>query len=256
MLLQSMVVIVDIPVQTVAVAAVIIAIAYTVFGLTGFGSSITAVPMLAQLFPLSFVVPLMVLFDLCAGLLFGARNRGAISRPELLRLFPFMLLGIGIGSFVLVSAPERMLLMGLGCFILAYAAWSLLFQQSTRPISSSWSVPCGVIGGIFSAVFGTGGPIYTIYLARRLPEKDKLRATIATVILFSGISRFALFSTTGLYGDKAQFLALLLAPCALLGMYLGHRLHKHLPTRRVVQAVWVVLIVGGVNLILRAVTIV
>ncbi|HJW26589.1 MAG TPA: sulfite exporter TauE/SafE family protein [Rhodocyclaceae bacterium] len=242
-----------IPVETVALAGFIITLAYTIFGLTGFGSSITAVPLLAQIFPLRFVVPMMVLFDLCAGLLFGARNHRAISRPELLRILPFMLIGIALGGYVLVYAPEGLLLLSLGTFVLVYAGWSLLMRPNAEPVRARWSAPCGIVGGMFSAVFGTGGPVYTMYLARRLPEKDTLRATIASVIMLSGVSRFALFSSTGLYGGDALLLvAALLAPCAMVGLFVGSRLHRRLPTHRVVQAVWVVLIIGGISLIVRA----
>jgi uncharacterized membrane protein YfcA len=35
------------------------------------------------------------------------------------------------------------------------------------------------------------------------------------------------------------------------GLYLGSHLHSRLPTARVVQVIWAVLIVGGVSLVVR-----
>lgn len=243
----------DVPYDVLAIAAVIIALAYAVFGLIGFGSSITAIPLLAHFFPLRFAVPLMLLLDLCATMLLGWKNRSAVDRKELLRLIPFMLLGMVLGVTLLVNAPERLLLFLLGSFVLAHACWSLLLRPGVKTIATGWALPLGTAGGVFTALFGTGGPIYTIYLAGRLHDKSVLRATISTLILASSIFRLALFTGVGLYAQRGlPLLAAVLLPCALLGLYIGNRLHRRLPTQRVVQAVWIILILGGASLLWRS----
>ncbi|MEW5888968.1 MAG: sulfite exporter TauE/SafE family protein [Pseudomonadota bacterium] len=242
----------SLPVEVVLGAALVITLAYLVFGLTGFGSSITAVPLLAHLLPLKLAVPMMLIFDLCAALLLGFKNRSAIDRKELLRLVPYMLAGMALGVTVLVRAPESALLLTLGIFVLVYSAWSLVFRPSLKPIGPAWSVPLGAAGGVFTALFGTGGPIYTIYLARRLDDKLMLRATITSLIFVSALARLVLFTGVGLYGqENLLWLVALLLPCALAGLYLGSRLHRRLPAQRVIQAVWAVLVIGGASLVWR-----
>ncbi|GAB3432308.1 sulfite exporter TauE/SafE family protein [Massilia solisilvae] len=239
-------------IETVVLLALIVMLAYTVFGLTGFGSSITAMPMLVQVIPLKMAVPLMLIFDLTSGLLLGMRNRKVVDRKELLRLIPFMLAGMAIGVIALVKVQERLLLLLLGAFILAYSAWSLLLKKEPTPLSARWSAPLGMVGGVFTALFGTGGPIYTIYLARRLDDKAVLRATISALIFVTGFSRLVLFSTAGFYKQESLlWLAAILLPCSLLGLFLGNRLHSKLPAHRVVQVIWAILILGGTSLILR-----
>jgi uncharacterized protein len=243
---------VQLPAPTLGLVALIVVLAYTVYGLTGFGSSISAIPLLAQIVSLRLAVPLMLVFDLCVGVLMGLHNRKVIHRGELRRLLPFMFAGMLLGVTLLVKAPERVLLLLLGTFVLAYSAWSLLWRPASRPLSAGWAAPLGIAGGIFTALFGTGGPIYTIYLARRLPDKSVLRATISGLIFISALARLALFTGAGLYAQPQVLpLAATLLPCALLGLWLGHRLHHRLPQRRVVQIVWTVLIVGGASLLWR-----
>ncbi|WP_296951246.1 sulfite exporter TauE/SafE family protein [uncultured Massilia sp.] len=238
--------------DTVAPLALIVMLAYTVFGLTGFGSSITAMPLLVQLIPLKMAVPLMLVYDLASGLVLGLKNLKVVERREVLRLVPFMLAGMAAGTFVLAHAPERILLLVLGAFILCYAAYSLLRRGTPRPLGAIWSLPFGLVGGTFTAMFGTGGPFYTIYLARRLADKLVLRATISGTIFFSGLARLALFSSAGFYRDTTLLaLVALLFPFALGGLWLGNRLHSRLPAARVVQAIWGVLILGGASLVLR-----
>ena len=233
-------------------AAAVVVLAYTVYGLTGFGSSITAVPLLTQLLPLREVVPMMLLFDLVAGTLVGLRNRSQIDRAELFRVVPFMIVGMLIGVSLLVWAPQRLLLLTLGVFIFAYALWTLVLRPPVRPMSAIWGPPLAFVGGLFTSMFGTGGPIYVIYLARRITQPQKLRATISTLLFTSGLARLVLFSSVGLY-HQPQVLprTLLLFPGMFVGLWMGTRLNHRLPAKRVVQAVWVVLLAAGFALLLR-----
>jgi len=237
---------------TLGPLACIIVFAYTVFGLTGFGSSLTAMPLLVLVLPLRTAVPLMLVFDLVSGLLLGMRNRRHIVRPEALRLMPCMLAGMAAGVLALVRTPESWLLVVLGLFILGYAAWSLLIRTKPRRFSPAWALLFGTVGGMFTALFGTGGPFYTIYLTRRIDDKQALRATISGVLFFSAVSRLVLFTGAGLYHQPGlPLLAALLLPCALGGLYLGNRLHQVLAPERIRQAIWFVLVVGGTSLVLR-----
>src|SRR5438045_3076987 len=136
----------DLPLLTVAAAALAVTLAYTVFGLTGFGAAIVGVPLLAHFFSIRFAVPMMLVFDLCAGLLLGLRNRRDVDRAELLRLAPFVALGMILGVTALVRAPERWLLGTLGAFVFGYAAWSLVSRAAAQPISARWAVPAGMAG--------------------------------------------------------------------------------------------------------------
>jgi uncharacterized membrane protein YfcA len=240
---------------TLVFAAAVVALAYVVYGLTGFGASIIAIPFLAHIFPLRFAVPMMLLFDIGAGLLLGMRHRRIVDWRELLRLSPWLLIGMALGLSLLVQAGERWLLLLLGGFVLAYASWSLLVRAPEGSAPTGWSVPAGLVGGAFTSMFGTGGPIYTIYLVRRITDKHVLRASISLLILGAGLVRLVMFTGSGLY-QQAGLLAtaLLLMPAAFLGFLGGSRLHARLPPQRALQAVWALLILGGIGLLVRAFT--
>jgi len=242
----------DLPLAAIAAAAVAVVFAYTMLGLTGFGASIVGMPLLVQVLPLRVALPMMLLFDLFSTTTLGLRNRASLVRSEFVRLLPFMLTGMALGLTVLVHAPERLLLLVLGVFVVANAAWTLLFRIGAEPVSPRWAAPLGLAGGVFGAMFGTGGPIYTIYLARRIGDKVALRATIVTVLVVSAFTRLGLFLAAGLMAQRELLLLVpLLFPCVLLGLYAGSRLHHRLPAHRVVQVVWTILIVAGISLIWR-----
>ena len=243
----------DLPPATLVEAALIVTAAYVVYGLSGFGAAIFGVPLLVHLFPLRFVVPMMLVFDLCAGLLLGLRNRQSVEWRELRRLAPFVVVGMVLGVTALVRVPERGLLLLLGGLVFSYAAWSLLSRPVPIAISTRWAVPAGAVGGAFTALYGTGGPIYTLYLARRLSDKTALRASIGVMIFFTAWARLALFASTGLLFQPALLaLAFCLLPCVALGYSIGSRLHSALPPRQTTCVLWMLLMVGGASLMWRA----
>lgn len=242
----------ELPWQTLLSTALIVTVAYTVYGLAGFGAAIVAIPLLAHFYPLRFAVPMMLVFDLFAGFLLGLKNRKNLDRGELLRLLPFLLVGMLAGVTLLAQASERWLLVVLGAFVLCYASWSLLSKVVPAPLSQRWAVPAGLVGGAFTALYGTGGPIYTIYLARRLPDKTVLRASVGVLIFGAALVRLVLFTGSGFYAQQGLLpLAFALLPCALLGYLFGSYLHAHMSTQRAVQAIWLLLIASSISLLWR-----
>jgi uncharacterized membrane protein YfcA len=246
----------DFPLIAFIATPLVVAAAYVVFGITGFGATVIIVPLLAQVLPLKFLVPLCVVLDLSAFTLLSAKSGGKLDRAEIRWVVPFMLLGIVIGAVTLAKAPERWLLLGLGIFITGYAILSLTaFRLHTATITRAWGVPIGIVGGIASSLFGIGGPLYAIYVSRRTSDAGVMRATMSTLILTSGLTRFVMFLANGLLLSWPIATAwLLLLPCVLGGATLGMKLHDRLSLAHVRRVIYVVLLLSGASLIVRALT--
>ncbi|MDA0226241.1 MAG: sulfite exporter TauE/SafE family protein [Proteobacteria bacterium] len=239
--------------ELVGLATLVVLGAYFVFGLTGFGSTVLALPLLAQLAPLKFVVPLLMLLDLAAFLAVGVRGRRGIRVDELGRVLPFALIGMALGLTLLIQVAEAKLLVGLGVFVLAYALWGLLRRGPAAALPRWSCVPIGTAGGALSALFGTGGVLFAIYNAGRISDKGELRASNAAMIAFSGVVRIVMFGATGLLAQEGLWLfALLLLPALFVGLALGSRLHAVVPAQTVVRAVHAVLVLAGVAVLVRA----
>jgi uncharacterized membrane protein YfcA len=235
------------------VAGVAIALAYTIFGMTGFGSAIVAMPLLTQVMPLHRAVPIMLICDLVSGMLLGASSRSAVHMPELRRVVPWMLLGMLLGLGLLMSVPERPLLILLGSGVLVYSIWRLRASDIFRPLGPGWAIPLGIGGGGFTAMFGTGGPLYTIYLAGRLQDRNELRATVGTLIMLTGLTRLVMFTATGLLLEPAVLaLAVWLLPCGLAGLRTGTWLRHRIRPAHISRLLWTVLLVGSISLLARA----
>jgi len=244
----------DFPLIALIAGPLVVFAAYVVFGITGFGATVIIVPLLAQVLPLKFLVPLCVVFDLTAFVLLSARSGRKLDKGEVLWVLPFLMIGILVGSLTLASAPERWLLLGLGIFVLSYALLSLTaFRVQGGVIGRAWGVPVGVAGGVFSALFGIGGPIYAIYVSRRIDDAGLMRGTMSTLILISGVIRFVAFAAGGLLLKWDIAVAwLLMLPCVWGGATVGMKLHDRLSLANVRRAIYLVLLLSGASLIARA----
>ncbi len=225
-----------------------VACAYLVFGITAFGASMVALPFLVQALPLTQAVPLMLLCDLLATPLVGLPNRKRADNSELRRLLPTMLLGIALGSTVLAQAPARPLLWLLAVFVIGVSMQGLLMAQPLGiTVAARWATPAGLIGGIFSALYGTGGPVYTSYLTRRLTDFEAFRATSALLILTSAACRLVTFLLAGLLiNPEVWQLAVWAVPTCLVALWVGTRLRHCIHPQRLRRLVlWLLLFAGG-----------
>jgi hypothetical protein len=238
--------------EILAAAALITATTYLVFGLTGFGSTVLALPLLVHLVPLKFAVPLLLLLDFVACTFLIARVRKGVRLDELGWLLPFMLAGIALGLTLLIRLPEGPLLAVLGIFLVAYALYGVTRRGGRLRLSRAWSAPLGLAAGILGALFGTGGVLTALYVGARLEDKDELRATAAGAVLINTSTRVVLFGATGLLTQEGLLAsALLLLPSVFLGLFLGNRLHAAVPTAAVFRAVYVILAVAGISVLVR-----
>ncbi len=234
------------------VAPLVIGFAYFIFGIGGFGSAIIAVPLLANWLPLTFLVPLFVVLDFAASFTVGRRAAAHLDKGEVKWLAPCMLAGIVLGVTLLVSLPPAPLLITLGIFAALVGVQNLASPRFKGSISRYWSIPAGIIGGALGALFGTGGPVYVIYLSKRLADKSRIRATVSAMITLSTIIRIISYLIGGLLlSAKLLLTALLLLPIAFLGIALGTRFHLGLSDVQTRRIIGLLLLLSGTSLLYR-----
>jgi uncharacterized membrane protein YfcA len=212
------------------------------------------VPLLAHLVPLRYLVPLLSLMDLLAALSVGLRTRRGVRWDELRRVVPFMVVGIVAGLGMLVYAPEKPLLAGLGLFLVAYSAYTLLRRGGPVELSHRWGPPAGFASGAFASMYGNGGLIMALYAGGRLRDKEELRATSAAVVAVNASVRVVLFGALGLLSQDGLLLsAALLVPSLLLGLFLGNRIHTAVSPATVLRAIYLVVAIAGAILLVRSI---
>jgi len=174
-----------------------------------------------------------------------------VAKPELLRLLPCMAVGCTLGVIFLLNLKSDLLLLLMGLFISTYAVYSLWVKARPTQLSAAWALPMGTVGGLFGALFGSGGFLYAIYLNSRLP-KEAARATQSALISCSTVVRLSLFAIAGVYAElPLLMLALCLLPAMALGLWAGRRLTMRLSREAFVRLVMWLVLASGIALVGR-----
>lgn len=239
--------------ETYLAAFFILLFAYFLRGITGFGSGLIAIPLLAHLLPLTFVVPMVLVLDFTASIVLSSHTRLQVRWDEIRWLIPTSVVGIVAGSVLLISLPREPLLVSLGLFVIFFGIRYVFNVHSEKPISRWWSVPTGLIGGLIGALFGTGGPPYVVYLSHRLHDKTQLRGTLSGLFLLDGAFRLVTFLSLGLLLQDDMLTALLMGlPVMAIGLYLGNKVHLGITHRQQLAVIGALLLVSGGSLLWKA----
>ena len=238
--------------QIAAMAAILLA-AYFIRGITGFGSGLISVPLLALFLPLKFVVPLILLLDFTASVVIGGLHFKRVKWGEIGLLIPLGMVGVVLGTSLLIKLPSGPMLLALAGFVFVFAVRSVFNIRGDKPISRGWAVPAALTGGTVGALFGTGGPPYVIYLTHRIHDKSDLRATFSALFFTDGLTRIISFLVAGLLLSAKVWIAYFAALPVMLGaLYLGGRAHVDLGQAQMTRLVGVLLLVSSVSLVFKA----
>lgn len=239
--------------ETLAAAFAIILLAYFIRGISGFGSGLIAVPLLAHFLPLQFVVPFILILDFTASVTLSGHTRKQVQWQEVMPLLPFTVIGVILGVVLLIQLPKEPLLAGLGIFVIIFGLRNVLNLHGSKIISRWWTIPTGLTGGMVGALFGTGGPPYVIYLSHRLSDKSEIRATFSGLFLIDGGLRILSFLVAGLLIQNGMIAAILGAmPVMALGLYLGHKVHTGLSNQQILKLIGTLLLLSGISLLWKA----
>ena len=236
--------------DTLIYSGLVLLLAYFVRGMAGFGSGLIAVPLLSLVSPVTAVVPLVVSLDYLGSASQGIKNLDQIAWKEQLALVPFMLVGVGLGLYVLRTAPTQALARALGAFVIVYAVYQLLPFPALRG-SRLFAVACGLLGGLVGTLFGSGGPFYVIYLNLRRLEKTAFRATFALNFLIDGGVRLAAFVALGLFRWETLVSAAGALPIVAAGLFLGGHVQTRFSQRTFVWLISALLVASGMGLLLK-----
>jgi len=233
----------------------VVLLGYIVLGITGFGSALIIVPLLAWRWPLPDVVALVLLLDVPASLLLGGLNMHLVNFAELRRLLPGIMVGVISGAWLVGVLDTRWPLLALGLYVTAVGAQALrpLIVQR-QMLAPRWSYAAGGAIGVVEMLFGSAGPLAVAWLGRRLPDVHALRASTPVVIAVSACSVLLAMGWAGRLSQPSLWLSWLgLLGVAALGVLIGNRWARHVPPELLRKIVCGLLVVSGLTLAVHAI---
>jgi uncharacterized protein len=197
--------------------------------LSGFGGALIMTPMLMWVFPIPFLIPIVMCSEVFGGVLLARQwklHHDDYSRLWLMLVCAglFLPLGVWLGHFV----PIVLLKILTSTVILCFASY-LLFKPEIR-IKSTKSrdgFASGLSGFLLGAC-GIGGPPTALYLNSSQHPYDRTRSLLSYFV--SGISIFAIIAASFMGGGINWVSYLVLAiPFYSFGIYLAKRVLMDYP---------------------------
>lgn len=222
--------------------AIVALIAFTVEGAIGFGSTVIAVSIGAQLVPLEVLLPAFIPLNIVLSI---SLLRGPIQwRILAVEIVPVVAVGAAIGLALTHVIASRELLVAFGIFVVGLSVLQL------SKIDIRWPIPLLALGGIVHGLFGTGGPMIVYVTKKKIADKTAFRATLAVLWIALNTVLLVNFVTLERYPDVNMMLAM--GAAVIPGRLIGERLHRALDAQRFERVVWIVLLLAGTALALRS----
>ena len=193
----------------------------------GMGFGLTVAPLLALIDPV--LVPVSALYMGTVTALFGAvSERQLIVWKEVGVGMAGRMSGIVIGTVVLLEMTSRSMfslvfgIIILFAVILSVAGWQLALTMRNL-------LSMGFISGFTGVITSVGAPPLALIYQNQPPHST--RATLATFFAIGGAASLIVLYATGWAKFEHLLYALIMAPAALLGTWLGRRLRGRFDRR-------------------------
>lgn len=120
--------------------ALVVLLGYWVFGMTGFGSALVIIPLLSWQWPLSAIVPTVLLLDIPASISHTAMNLKHVRWSVVPKVMPLAIFGAWLGSMAHPWGDSAWALSVLGLYICWVAARGLRSQTQRLAPQAQWSI--------------------------------------------------------------------------------------------------------------------
>ena len=190
-------------------------------GLSGFGSVLLSIPLLAIFLDIKTVIPLTALIGLSMSLILLFHLRPYLDWKKIYPLLIAAIPGIPLGVIFLKKLDKTVILCVLGIVLIAYSLYSLLSRSPGKRIRGYWAYPFGFIAGCLGGAFGATGPAVIIYTSLQTWSKDQIKVTLqgffvisyAVVVFFQAHNGLTTITVLLFYGVSL--------PMLILGTYVG-----------------------------------
>jgi uncharacterized membrane protein YfcA len=220
-------------------------------GVTGFGYSLVATPLLLVLgFPLPFVVTVNLALACLTRISVAYRFRADVNRRRAAGLIAGSVPGLFLGATVLTTVDESTIKVAAGLVVMAAAVllWRAVSAPPPEPLPGA-PVAAGFAGGFLGAATSLNGVAPVLLLARDKAAPRSMLADLAIYFVASNAIGLAVLLVRGALDSDALFPAFVLwLPASLVANWAGTVIGPRLPEiafRRLTLAI--VFVAGAVT---------
>lgn len=231
------------------IAAAMFVAAFTQ-AVTGFGSALVGMPLLAQTIGVTLGAPLLALVSLPMNLILLVSQRRGFDARAVWRIALASLLAVPFGIAAPGMISERAIVIGLGVILVAYGLYALLTPRLPTLAGKGWAYLFGILSGLLAGAYNVGGPPLVMYAACREWEADEFRSNLQGLFFLMNIVVVMGHAWNGTLNQTVMDYLPVALVALFAGIGAGLVLDRFIPEKIFHKLVLVVLIGLGVRLIL------
>lgn len=216
----------------------------------GFAGSLIALPILLLSVALPDAIAYISIFYIFSSIFLINKEWNNIDFSILSRLAIPTIIGVVIGILVLAFTNPILLKKGLGIFIIVYVMYVSLIKGQFE-VGRKIVALLGILGGFFSGVFSTGGPLYVISVKTMAIDVKTFRATMIGIMGLITLVRIPMLSLSGILTLAHWKIALIIFPVFLLAQYIGRLVYTKINEFYFKKVLLVLLLFSGIVLIIN-----
>lgn len=213
----------------------------------GFGGALIALPFLLFVMPLSEAVSYLSIFYLISGPIYVYKEWEHIDINLIKKIALSSFFGVLVGIIVLIYGKPLVLKQALGIFIILFVLNSLRVKKKSV-LFKKLKHFFGFLGGFFSGVFSTGGPLYVMIVQNETTDVKTFRATMFAALGLVTLMRVPILVVSGVMTMNQVYNSLYVLPFFILALFLGKKVYLKLDEALVKKIILVLLFASGVML--------
>ncbi len=230
--------------------AVIVFFGVVVHSILGFGVALVTVSLLLHILSPTETAAFVAIFTMPLQLVIIWRYRKALTLRPISHLILGSVIGIPIGVVLLSIMSEQIILGALGLFLIAYSLYSLSNLRLPEIRHPSWGLGFGMLSGVLSGAYNTGGPPLAIYGTARRWTPDQFKANLQALFTLNGALVLIAHVAAGHVDTLVLENSLIALPVIAVGSALGFRLSRRVNEAIFRKAVLILLLLVGIRLLL------
>lgn len=238
--------------QTTLLVGFFLLLAAYVKGTTGMGFPVIATPTVALLLDIRMAVTILIIPNLVMDLtqVFRGEFPHAILR-RFSGMFLSTVIGVFLGTMVLVNLPLWILNLTLGLIVLAFVAANFFRPEFHIPPyrERKLSPLMGLIGGFLNGMTNAAGPALAIYFYSLRLSKVEFIKSIATIFIVTKASQLVAVSSWNLLNRSTLQLSLSITLLVLVGFYAGLKTQDRVNQRLFNRGLLILLFAIGLVLV-------
>jgi len=211
------------------ITATIVLLAALIKGSTGFGFSMTALPLLIFNNAVKTVVPIITIWSLTTSLIIILQKKEFKVNRENNALILWGALGTITGTLILANLEEKVLTLVVSVIFACLTILSLAGFQFKIKNRSKATIQTGLLSGILAGSISISGPPITLLLNALQIRKEEFREIFARFDIVTSIVALIGFSITGYLNNQTFLFALFFVPVIYSGTFIGKRINRLIP---------------------------